>query len=81
MSCAFWHNPSALPQINHGNPDLRAFPFKVVEHWLHKGIYGWRLDALECIQTPGFWEEFRARTKAINLNAYLVGKILPKTAE
>ncbi len=75
---ACWHNLPALPKLNHDNQYVRDFLFKVAEYWLRKGIDGWRLDAPECIQTPGFWEEFRVRVKAINPEAYLVGEILPE---
>ena len=75
---ACWHNLPALPKLNHDNSYVREFLFKVAEHWLRKGIDGWRLDAPECIETPGFWEEFRCRVKAINPDAYLVGEIWPE---
>ena len=78
---ACWNNLPALPQLNHNNPYVREFLFKVAEHWLRKGIDGWRLDAPECIQTPGFWEEFRVRVKAVNPEAYLVGEIFPEAGE
>ena len=48
---------------------------KIAEYWLRQGIDGWRLDVPQEITAPGFWEEFRARTKAINRDAYLVGEI------
>ncbi|KAF0143240.1 MAG: nplT [Rhodospirillaceae bacterium] len=54
MGYACWHNLLALPQLNHDTPAVRAFLFKVAEYWLRKGIDGWRLDAPDCIQTPGF---------------------------
>ncbi len=42
---------------------------------MEHGIDGWRLDVPSEITTPGFWEEFRRRTKAINPDVYLVGEI------
>jgi glycosidase len=47
----------------------------VAEHWVRRGIDGWRLDVPEEIQTAGFWEEFRERVRAVNPEAYLVGEI------
>jgi cyclomaltodextrinase len=38
-------------------------------------IDGWRLDVPEEVHTPGFWEEFRTRVKAIKPDAYIVGEI------
>jgi glycosidase len=48
---------------------------QVGEHWVRKGIDGWRLDVPDEITTPGFWEEFRERVRAINPETYIVGEI------
>jgi glycosidase len=48
---------------------------QVGEKWIAAGIDGWRLDVPEEIATPGFWEEFRERVRAINPDAYIVGEI------
>jgi glycosidase len=48
---------------------------QVGEHWIRKGIDGWRLDVAQEITTPGFWQEFRQRIKAINPEAYIVAEI------
>ena len=73
---AGWHNHRALPQFNHDNRDVREYLLQVAEYWTKKGIDGWRLDAPECIQTPGFWQRFRERVKSINPDVYIVGEIL-----
>jgi cyclomaltodextrinase len=39
------------------------------------GIDGWRLDVPGEVKTPGFWQDFRQRVKAINPDAYIVGEI------
>jgi cyclomaltodextrinase / maltogenic alpha-amylase / neopullulanase len=70
-----WDDNRALPQFNHDNPQVREYLMQVGEYWIRAGIDGWRLDVPECIQTSGFWEEFRQRIKAINPEAYLVGEI------
>lgn len=70
-----WWNLHALPKFNHDNPEVREFLWQVGEHWVREGIDGWRLDVPGEITTPGFWEEFRRRVKAINPEAYLVGEI------
>jgi len=33
------------------------------------------LDVPYCVETPGFWQEFRQRVKAINPDAYIVGEV------
>lgn len=70
-----WDNNRALPEFNHDNPEVREYIMQIAEYWLKFGIDGWRLDVPNCIKTPGFWQEFRQRVKAINSQAYIVGEI------
>jgi cyclomaltodextrinase len=70
-----WAGLRALPKLNTDNPQVREYLMRVGEHWLRKGIDGWRLDVPTEIETPGFWQEFRQRVKAINPEAYIVGEI------
>ncbi|MFO7166710.1 MAG: glycoside hydrolase family 13 protein [Chloroflexota bacterium] len=70
-----WVGNRALPKLNTDNPQVREFIMRVAEYWIHFGIDGWRLDVPFEITTPGFWAEFRARVKAINPDAYIVGEV------
>jgi cyclomaltodextrinase len=70
-----WWRMHALPKLSTTNPAVREFLMGVAEHWLRRGADGWRLDVPEEITTPGFWEEFRTRARAVNPEAYLVGEI------
>ncbi|NET55339.1 MAG: DUF3459 domain-containing protein [Symploca sp. SIO2E6] len=70
-----WVGNRALPQFNHDNPDVREYIMQIAEHWIKLGIDGWRLDVPFEIKTPGFWQEFRDRVKAINPEAYIVGEV------
>lgn len=72
---ASWVDNRALPVLNHDNPDVREYIMQVGEYWINQGIDGWRLDVPFCIQTPGFWQEFRTRVKALNPEAYIVGEV------
>jgi cyclomaltodextrinase / maltogenic alpha-amylase / neopullulanase len=72
---AAWWNNRELPKLNTDNADVRAFLMDVAETWLHEGIDGWRLDVPLEIITPGFWEEFRRRVKAVNPDAYILAEI------
>ena len=70
-----WIGNRALPEFNTDNPQVREYIMQIAEYWLHRGIDGWRLDVPNEIATPGFWQEFRDRVKAINSEAYIVGEI------
>jgi cyclomaltodextrinase len=72
---AAWIGLHALPEFNTDNPQVREYIMRVGEHWMRKGIDGWRLDVPFEIKTPGFWQEFRQRIKAINPEAYIVGEV------
>jgi glycosidase len=72
---AAWWNNRELPKLNTDNPQVRDFLYGVSEYWLEQGIDGWRLDVPLEIKTPGFWEGFRDRVKAINPDAYILGEI------
>jgi cyclomaltodextrinase len=70
-----WWNMHALPVFNTENPQVREYLMQVGEHWVERGIDGWRLDVPNEIKTSGFWEEFRERVRKRNADAYLVGEI------
>jgi cyclomaltodextrinase / maltogenic alpha-amylase / neopullulanase len=70
-----WGGNRALPVFNHDNPEVREYIMEIAEFWIKFGIDGWRLDVPFEIKTPGFWQEFRDRVKAINPDAYIVGEV------
>lgn len=71
---AWWGLP-ALPKFNTDNPAVRDYLMSVGEHWLKRGIDGWRLDVPSEIDDDDFWREFRRRCRAVKGDAYLVGEI------
>ena len=72
---AGWDGNRALPVFNHDNPEVREYIMEIAEYWIKFGIDGWRLDVPFEIKTPGFWQEFRERVKAVNPEAYIVGEV------
>ena len=70
-----WWNNRELPKLNTDNPNVRDFLYDVAEHWVRRGIDGWRLDVPLEIKTPGFWQEFRQRVKRLNPEAYILAEI------
>ncbi len=76
-----WYNLKPLPRLNTDNQVVREYVMQVAEHWLRKGIDGWRLDVPTEITADGFWEEFRERVRAVNPEAYIVGEIWEDSSE
>jgi cyclomaltodextrinase / maltogenic alpha-amylase / neopullulanase len=76
-----WWGLHALPKFDTSNPQVREFLMSVGEHWIRRGIDGWRLDVAAEITTPGFWEEFRRRVKALRPDAWIVGEIWGESRE
>ncbi len=72
---AAWWGLHALPKFNTANPQVVEYLYSVGEHWAGRGIDGWRLDVPTEISTPGFWEGFRQRVRAVNPDLYIVGEI------
>jgi cyclomaltodextrinase len=72
---AAWWNLKALPKLNTFNPQVREYIMRVAEYWIDQGIDGWRLDVPGEIDDDSFWQEFRARVKTKNPDAYIVGEI------
>jgi cyclomaltodextrinase / maltogenic alpha-amylase / neopullulanase len=70
-----WWNIPALPKFNTKTPAVREYLWRVGEHWVERGIDGWRLDVPAEIDDDAFWREFRRRVKAKNPEAYIVGEI------
>lgn len=70
-----WADLHALPKFNTDNVQVREYLMRVGEYWVRRGIDGWRLDVAQEITTPGFWQEFRQRVKAINAETYIVAEI------
>ncbi|WP_353930142.1 glycoside hydrolase family 13 protein [Okeanomitos corallinicola TIOX110] len=70
-----WADIRSLPTFNHDNPEVREYIMEIAEYWVRIGIDGWRLDVPFEIKTPGFWQEFRERIKAINPDVYIVGEV------
>lgn len=70
-----WNGNRTMPELNHENAGVREFILRVAEHWVRRGIDGWRFDHPQNMNTPGFWEEMRSRLKHINPDVYLLGEL------
>ncbi len=76
-----WWGLHALPAFNTEHEAVREFLWGVGQHWIERGADGWRLDVPNEIATPGFWDEFRARVRRANPNAYITGEIWSEATE
>jgi neopullulanase len=76
-----WWDVPSLPKLRIENPEVREYMLEVAEHWIRFGADGWRLDVPEEIEDETFWQEFRARVRAINPDAYLLGEIWEEAPE
>src|SRR5262245_32610535 len=71
---AWWGLP-ALPKFNVACPEVREYLWGIARTWVEFGIDGWRLDVPNEIDDDAFWREFRARVRAANPQAYIVGEV------
>ena len=64
-----------MPQLNLKHKPASDYLLQCVQHWLHNGIDGYRLD-----YAPGpphtFWADFRRACKAVNPDAFLFGEVV-----
>ena len=64
-----------MPQLNLKHKPTSDYLLRCVQHWLRKGVDGYRLD-----YAPGpprtFWADFRQACKAVNPDAFLFGEVV-----
>ena len=64
-----------MPQLNLKHKPASDYLLKCVQHWLQKGVDGYRLD-----YAPGpprtFWADFRRACKAVKSDAFLFGEVV-----
>ena len=64
-----------MPQLNLKHKPASDYLLECVQHWLHQGVDGYRLD-----YAPGpphtFWANFRQACKAVNPDAFLFGEVV-----
>lgn len=71
-----WRENRSLPEFDTDHPEVREYIMRIAEFWIKEyEIDGWRLDVAGEIETPGFWEEFRNRVRAVDPEAYIVSEI------
>ncbi|BDG01386.1 neopullulanase [Anaeromyxobacter oryzae] len=71
---ACWNGNRTMPELAHDHPPVREHVLSVVEHWLRRGVDGWRFDAPAGVGDVAFWRELRRRARAVRADAYLLGE-------
>lgn len=65
----------ALVVLNHEHPDVIAAVRGAMEHWLERGIDGWRLDAAYAV-APGFWRAAIGPVRERFPESWFVGEVI-----
>jgi len=65
----------ALVALNHEEPAVVEYVTGVMNHWLDRGVDGWRLDAAYAL-SPSFWAKVLPGVRAKHPEAYVFGEVL-----
>ncbi len=66
---------AALVRLNHGADQAVDYTVAAMEHWLARGIDGWRLDAAYSVGTD-FWMRVLPRVRAHYPEAWILGEVI-----
>jgi glycosidase len=64
-----------LVALNHAEPAVQDYVCGVMDHWLRRGAYGWRLDAAYAVPSA-FWRAVTDRVRADHPDAWFVGEVI-----
>jgi glycosidase len=65
----------ALVALNHREPAVVDYVTSVLDHWLDRGISGWRLDAAYAVPLP-FWRAVTDRVRVKHPEAWFSGEVI-----
>ncbi|HEY5842277.1 MAG TPA: alpha-amylase family glycosyl hydrolase [Mycobacterium sp.] len=65
----------SLVALNHETPAVADYVVAVMDHWLDRGIDGWRLDAAYAVPLD-FWRTVTDRVRVRHPDAWFVGEVI-----
>ncbi len=65
----------SLVRLNHASPAAQTYVSEVINHWLGKGIDGWRLDAAYSV-APWFWAKILPAARESYPDAWFLGEVI-----
>jgi glycosidase len=64
-----------LVALDHDNPAVADYVVRVLDHWLDRGVAGWRLDAAYAVR-PEFWQQVLPAVRERHPESWFVGEVL-----
>lgn len=64
-----------LVALDHANPKVADHVVAVMDHWLRRGVDGWRLDAAYAVP-PEFWRDVLARVRPDHPDSWFLAEVI-----